>query len=468
MWDDHALIMPADGRAQGARLMESFEGPDGTPPPIPVMGAPAVRTWERDRLAAVRRYQILDGPPDGALDRIAALAARIFGTPMAGVTIVDDDRVWFIAGFGLPGIEQVPRAAGLCEQAIAGDGPYVVTDTAEDPRAGDHPLVQGEPGVRFYAAAPLTTPGGHRLGTVNVMDRRPREVAHEDLAVLGDLAALVMEHLELRLSSRRTIALERAVHETAEREKLKLATLADALQRSLLPPNLPELPHCEIAAHYQPAIEPIGGDFYDLFPIDEHGRRWGLFVGDVVGKGAQAAGRTSLVRYTLRTEAITRPNPARMLAGLDAAIALDQAAYGSGGAEMWFCTAAAAIVRPSPGSVIITIAAGGHPPLMVLRADGRVETRELRGPIIGCLDGVVFDNVHLELAAGDTLLLYTDGLVDARCDGVRFGDERLREFLAGCAGLTATALMERLRALAATFDEPADDDIALVALGVPA
>ncbi|GAB3974392.1 hypothetical protein GCM10029978_055910 [Actinoallomurus acanthiterrae] len=445
--------------------MESFDVPDGSMPPVPV----AAGAGEPARLAAVRRYQIPDTvPEDGALERIAALAARILDAPIGSVTIVDEDRVRFKAAFGLPGVEQVPRVPGLCVTVVSHGRPYAVADTREDARTRDHPLVQGEPGVRFYAAAPIVTPDGHCLGTVNVMGRRPRQIAPGELAVLADLAALVMDHLELRLSARRTIALERAVHEATERERLQLATLADALQRSLLPPALPELPHCEIAAHYQPAIEPVGGDFYDLFPIGEHGKRWGLFIGDVVGKGAQAAGRTSLVRYTLRTEAITRPNPARMLAGLDAAIALDQAAYGSGGAEMWFCTAAAAIVRPSPGGAILTIAAGGHPPLIVLRADGRLETRELRGPIIGCLEGAVYDNAHLELAAGDTLLLYTDGLVDAHRDGTRFGDERLRAFLADCTGLAAPALMDRLRALVATFGQPADDDIALVALSIPA
>ncbi|MCO5996977.1 PP2C family protein-serine/threonine phosphatase [Actinoallomurus rhizosphaericola] len=443
--------------------MESFEVPDGVPSPAPV--APA---GEEARLAAVRRYRILDTPPDAALDRIAALAARIFGAPIGTVTIVDGDRVWFKAAHGLPGVEEVPRGPGLCAEAVSRPGPYAVADAVRDPDAWEHPLVAGETGVRFYAAAPITTPDGHRLGTVNVMGTRPREADPQELAVLGDLAALAMDHLELRLSALRAAALERAVHETAERDRTQLTALADALQRSLLPPTLPEMPHCEIAAHYQPAIEPIGGDFYDLFPLDEHGRRWGLFIGDVVGKGAQAAGRTSLVRYTLRTEAITRPNPARMLTGLDAAITLDQAVYGSGGAEMWFCTAAAAIVRPGPAGAIITIAAGGHPPLIVLRADGGLESRELRGPIIGCLEGAVYDNVHLELAAGDTLLLYTDGLIDAHRDGARLGEDGLREFLAGCGGLAAPALMERLRGLVATFDEPADDDIAMVALSIPA
>jgi serine phosphatase RsbU (regulator of sigma subunit) len=109
-----------------------------------------------------------------------------------------------------------------------------------------------------------------------------------------------------------------------------------------------------------------------------------------------------------------------------------------------------------------------HLELRLSAPDGGLETRELRGPIIGCLEGAVFDNVHLELAAGDTLLLNTDGLIDAHRGGTRFGDEGLQAFLADCAGLAAPALMDRLRNLVATFDEPADDDIALVALSIPA
>lgn len=431
-------------------------------------GAVVDTAAEASRLAAVRRYEILDTPRDVAFDRVAGLAARIFDVPIAGVTIVDEDRVWFKALHGLDGVGEIARDPGLCASVVLQSGPYVVTDAARDPRTWNNPLVRGELGVRFYAAAPIVTPDGHRIGTVSVIGRQPREIGDGMLAALTDLAAIVMDHLELRLSVIRAAAAEHQIKEAAEREKAELTTLADTLQRSLLPPTLPRLPHCETAVHYQAAGDPVGGDFYDLFPIDEQGRRWVLFLGDVVGKGARAASRTSLARYTLRTEAITRPNPARMLAGLDAAVSLDQAAYGPAGTDMWFCTATAAIVRPGPGGAIITLAAGGQPPAQVLRADGRVEQIECRGPIIGCLDDAVFENAHLEMAAGDTLLLYTDGLVDAYMGGERFGDERLRELLARCTGLSASALMDRLRALVASFDQPADDDVALVALGIPA
>jgi GAF domain-containing protein len=156
---------------------------------------------ESDRIKAVARYHILDTPPDGAFDRVAALAARLFGVPMATVSIVDADRVWFKANLGMPGMEQVTRDPGLCDSATLDGKAYVVSTAKSDPRTGEHPWVTGEPGLQFYAAAPIVTPDGHRLGTVTVMDTEPHDPTPDQLAALEDLAALVMDQLELRLSA---------------------------------------------------------------------------------------------------------------------------------------------------------------------------------------------------------------------------------------------------------------------------
>lgn len=157
---------------------------------------------EATRLAAVRRYDVLDTPPDGAFDRITALAARLFDAPVAIVSIVDFDRVWFKSHHGLD-ISEVGRDAGLCASAILGGEPWVVDDATFDPRAMANPLVAGEFGLRFYAGVPLTTRDGHNLGTLCVLDFEPREASARDLETLGDLAAMVMSELELRLEVRR-------------------------------------------------------------------------------------------------------------------------------------------------------------------------------------------------------------------------------------------------------------------------
>ena len=163
---------------------------------------------EEERLTAVRRYDILDTPPDGAFDRVTALAARACDMPISTVTIVDEDRIWFKSVVGLEGVAQVDRDPGLCASAIIQESPYLVTDASLDPRTLDNPLVCGDLGLRFYAGVPLRTGDGHNLGTLNVIDVHPRELSDEQLATLQDLAAIVMDELELRLAAKRTVELE--------------------------------------------------------------------------------------------------------------------------------------------------------------------------------------------------------------------------------------------------------------------
>jgi GAF domain-containing protein len=156
---------------------------------------------ESERIKAVARYDILDTPPDGAFDRIAAIAATLFKVPIATVCIVDTDRIWFKASLGLPGVRQVGRDPGLAASVVLEGKPYVVTHARSDPRTAEHPFVTGEVGVQFYAAAPIITDDGHSLGAVSVMDTEPHEATTEQLAILQDLAAVVMDQLELRLSA---------------------------------------------------------------------------------------------------------------------------------------------------------------------------------------------------------------------------------------------------------------------------
>ncbi len=174
---------------------------------------------EAARLEAVRRFDILDTPPDGAFDRITALAARLFDVPIAIVSVVDADRIWFKSHHGLD-VDQTPRDAGLCASAILQDGPWIVSDAPNDPRALTNPLVAGEFGLKFYAGQPLQTADGHNLGTLCVLDYEPRVMTADEVGTLQDLAGMVVDELELRLASRRAVA------EAHEREELKDAFMA--------------------------------------------------------------------------------------------------------------------------------------------------------------------------------------------------------------------------------------------------
>ena len=157
---------------------------------------------EARRLQALQRYEILDTPPDGAFDRVTALASRIFSMPIVLVSLVDHDRIWFKSRHGLPDVAEISRDPGLCASAILGDDVYVIEDAKNDPRTLSNPLVVGELGLRFYAAAPLQTTDGHNLGTLCLIDKRNRYLNRDQEAMLRDLAAIVMGEMELRLASR--------------------------------------------------------------------------------------------------------------------------------------------------------------------------------------------------------------------------------------------------------------------------
>ncbi|AYG85215.1 Phosphoserine phosphatase RsbU [Streptomyces hundungensis] len=435
---------------------------------------------EADRMEAVRRYDILDTPPDGAFDRVAALAARLFDVPVATVTIVDEDRIWFKAAHGLDGVSEIGRDPGLCGSAVLRDDALVIPDTLLDDVACGNPLVTGPLGVRFYAAAPITTADGHKLGTINVLDTKPRSITSEQTATLTDLAAIVLDEMELRLSALRTVRqeqraaeAERAAREQAERDKAAIASFASTLQRTLLPPALPTAPGLELACHYHTAsVHDVGGDFYDVFPLPSG--KWGLFLGDVCGKGAEAATITSLARYTLRASAQHTDDPVAVLEALNNALL----------ADVWagsrFCTAFFATLTPAAaGGFTVELAAGGHPPAYHLSpappeagpaTRTRVEAvRPKGGMLIGAFPGAHFASTTRHLAPGQALLLYTDGLTEARTStGAMLGDEGLTAFLAARpASCGAAQLVQDTVGLLDALAGGASDDVALLALSVP-
>lgn len=160
---------------------------------------------EAERLSAVRRYDILDTPPDGAFDRITAIAARRFNVPISIISIVDADRIWFKSHHGVP-VEEVGRDPGLCASAILSPDPHILPDAKTDPRSLANPLVAGDFGLRFYAGVPLRTHDGYNLGTLCVIDKEARPINQEEIDELKDLASIVMDQLELRVSARRAAA----------------------------------------------------------------------------------------------------------------------------------------------------------------------------------------------------------------------------------------------------------------------
>jgi sigma-B regulation protein RsbU (phosphoserine phosphatase) len=254
----------------------------------------------------------------------------------------------------------------------------------------------------------------------------------------------------------------------AEADRARLQDALAVLQQSLLPATLTPVPGMEAAVHYRAASpDRLGGDFYDLFPLD--GRRFGFFLGDVCGKGPQAAAVTSLTRYTLRAAALHDPEPVSALTTLNKVL---HERYTGG--DPRYCTVIYGILDtdPATGRVTVRIASGGHPPAVVLRADGTAEFLPTPGGLlVGVLPDAAFATATTVLGHGDTLLLYTDGLTEARTGDDRamlFGDDALLEFATRQAGRSPQAVIQALTGLLDDFGDGLDDDTALLALGVPA
>ncbi|MQS06482.1 SpoIIE family protein phosphatase [Streptomyces alkaliphilus] len=300
--------------------------------------------------------------------------------------------------------------------------------------------------------------GQHLLIRTTVFDARERRAYENEL-------------LRARREAEEAAATAERERESTERERRRLREVLATLQRSLLPPSLPSVPNLEAAAHYHTASpDHLGGDFYDLFPLGEG--RWGFFLGDVCGKGPEAAAVTSLIRYTLRAAVLHEPDAVGALHVLNGVL------YERGaGGDPRHCTVIAGSLSPPdtdgdgiPGEYSIRFAGGGHPPALLLRSDGGAEYLPTPGGVlVGVLPDPRFVGTEVTLRAGDTLLLYTDGLTEARVGpgSSRYGERALLTFAENLAPARAHHLVDAATALLGTFDPGADDDTALLALGVP-
>jgi sigma-B regulation protein RsbU (phosphoserine phosphatase) len=252
---------------------------------------------------------------------------------------------------------------------------------------------------------------------------------------------------------------------SADRERAQVHELATTLRRSLVPPSLAPPAGLTANAHYHTASpHDVGGDFYDLFPLSR--QKWGFFLGDVSGKGAGAAAVTSLTRYTLRAAATYDDDPVQVLRNLNTVLSPE-----FHNDDPHFCTVIFGVISPSGTGFDVELATGGHPPALLMQADGQVSyVATDGGQVIGMIDEPRFVSVTFHLSPGDTLVLYTDGLTEARTGHTqRFDDNNeLLEFAEAHAPTTAPAIVDDFRTLLESFGAGLEDDTAILALGVPA
>jgi PAS domain S-box-containing protein len=330
-------------------------------------------------------------------------------------------------------------ATPLSEAVREGRVVSVVGRRAARERYPAHAHVLEQPGHRSWVAAPIRIAGEARGGALFAFGVS-RPLRDADLRLLELLLAQAGP------------ALDRAALYERERH------IASTLQRSLLPAHLPKIPGIDLAAVYRPAGDgnEVGGDFYDVIPTG--GGRYVLAIGDVQGKGPEAAALTGLVRHTLRAESLHEGDPAHLLRMLNRVVHRDDTDR--------FCTVALAAIAPAGGHVRVRIACGGHLPPIVTRRDDTPAETACRGTLLGVEAEVRVVCEDLELGLGDGLVLYTDGVLDAGAPDTTLTGADLVALLTGWGGASPDEVARRLHDAAVGAASAPRDDIAIVALRV--
>ena len=252
---------------------------------------------------------------------------------------------------------------------------------------------------------------------------------------------------------------ERLERDRAERDRRRINELNRALQSSLLPPALPPIPGVDLEARYHPALAglEVGGDFYDVF---DTGGDYAVVIGDVCGKGPEAAAVTAVARWTIRSVAMDIRQPSQVLRKVNEALVHQQL-------DDRFCTIAYARVVPTSNGVRVSVCRGGHPAPVVVRFDGAIEPVGTAGSLIGILPEVRLWEETTHLQSGDAIVFYTDGVTEARRGRDQFGDERLRRTLETCHGDSAADIADAVERAVLDFAGPEpNDDIAVLVLRV--
>ena len=330
---------------------------------------------DEKRQRAIEELGILDTPPDARVDRVTRLAQELFDVPMVSVTLMDGDRQFRKAEIGLGGRE-APRQDSFCDMTIRQEGTLVVEDASSDAAFSRNPFVVGDPHLRFYAGHPLKAPGGEQVGTLCIVDTKPRTLDTRERELLAELALWVQNEL-------------------TEVQELDEAGL---VQRALYGARTPEVSGYTLAASATPAGQ-LMGDFYDWYV---HDGRLRVTLADVMGKGAGAAIIAAEVRASLRTA------PYRPLG--ESVLEVDRMLDDDIGGSNIFVTAVHTEIDIATGELEFVDA--GHSLAFILRADGSWEFLESTGLPLGMGFDEVREAASARLEVGDSYLVCSDGLLD--------------------------------------------------------
>jgi serine phosphatase RsbU (regulator of sigma subunit) len=382
---------------------------------------------------------LVQGVTEAARDLTGATLAMFVPTELAAVsqpTVICEPGALGEA----PEPSRVPVLAGTLWRVT----PVRLDDAlqADATNTGYGRFSDGKP-FRSWVGAPVRARYGDALGALFLAHQCPQAFGAREEEMVQGLAA----HLGASLDNL-AVFQERS-------------GVARALQQTLLPPELPEIPGVDFASRYRPAksMALVGGDFYDMFEVRPG--VWSLIMGDVSGVGPEAAALTGIARYAVRALASQGASPAKILSQLNDTLVRF-------GLQDRFCTMLYAELRPDGGVLRVKIANGGHPYPLLLRADGWVEELDIQGTLLGMLNEVSLDERDVELGPGDLLVGYTDGVTEARDpSGAFFGPDGLANVLVGCAGRPAAWVAQRIEL--AVLEHQAGvtpDDVAIVVVQV--
>lgn len=389
--------------------------------------------WPEElRLQTLYDLDILDTAPEAAFDRFTALLRRVFGVPVALVTLVDRDRQWFKSAAGTS-LTETNRSTSFCAHAIqTPDRPLVVPDTHQDPVFSQKSLVTGPPGIRFYAGAVLRAPNGAPLGTACIIDMEPRAgLSADDRQTLTDIAALVSTELRLREAAKKlsdqvqALALTNAeLREEKDRHDWEMQQAGEA-QRRILPPAFRSLAGVDYHAMLVPSGG-LSGDSYGYGQLNEEASFF--WIADVVGHGVGAALLSATLSRVVTGEMVMAaridpPDPCDVMRRINSRL------IHPGEEDHTYFTMVYGMVNSTTGRVRLAVA--GHPPPLVMMPDGAVDGIDAGGLPLALFDHVDHDVIEIDFPPGARLLLYSDGVSECEDpDGVQFETDRLKAWLA--------------------------------------
>jgi sigma-B regulation protein RsbU (phosphoserine phosphatase) len=401
---------------------------------------------QRDVMAMIARGEPLEAMLREVVRVVEGISQR---GALGSILLVSSDRQRLVRGVA-PSLPEayseaidgilIGEGVGSCGTAAHRLEPVIVTDIETDPLWADFRELAAEHGLRSCWSTPIVATGGQLIGTFAIYHREPSAPSEQDREVVELLARTT------------AVAIERS------RDSEMRSRQLSELQTSLLPPVLPQVPGLEAAASFHSgdrSLE-VGGDFYDLFPLDDG--NWGMVIGDVCGHGAEAAAVTALTRHSTWSHARQHESPDDVLANVSEAVSVR--GYGR------YCTAIYGRIEREQSSSRLCLAVGGHTPPIILRADGRVEIPREHGPLLGVIERPSFPVTEIMLGPGDALLLYTDGLIER--NPLVDGEEPLAKIVAGLTSETAEDLLVELEA-AALGPQPRlpRDDVAILIVKQP-